>query len=142
MLRGRRWPNRRMKTRLVWAALLTVTVACGGVTGSKEERDQERLAEMRQATLELVGDATCDDAGQCRSIAFGSKPCGGPWRYLVYCAARTDTALLRQRVEEYNRFEAELNRKYNTVSDCAFVLEPTLDLVGGECVAVGGGGGS
>lgn len=129
-----------MRTTFLWGLPLAAAVACGGATSSGEERDRARLAEMRAAILQLVGE-TCDDAGGCRAIAFGSKPCGGPWEYLVYCAARTDTALLRQRVEEYKRFEAELNRKHNYVSDCAFVVEPSLDLVGGKCVAVPGAGG-
>src|SRR4051812_43410739 len=43
----------------------------------------------------LVGTPSCTDDSQCRSLAIGARPCGGPESYLAYSTARTSEAELR-----------------------------------------------
>jgi hypothetical protein len=93
------------------------------------------LAEFHTEVMRLVGDATCSDVSQCRTIAFGAKPCGGPWQYLVYSSAITDSAALTAAVARYNAKESELNKSEGRVSDCALVAPPRLARVNGRCVA-------
>ena len=72
----------------------------------------------------------------CAYIAFGSKPCGGPWSYLVYSIS-IDVDLLKSKVKQYNKMEDEYNRKHGIASDCAIVLPPTsLNCVNDKCVGV------
>lgn len=93
------------------------------------------LADLRAEVMRLIGDAACSDVSQCRAIAFGTKPCGGPWQYLVYSTATTDSTALAAAVARYNSQEAALNKSEGRVSDCSFVAPATLKRVNGRCVA-------
>lgn len=86
------------------------------------------LAELK-SNIEMMADETiCDDAFQCRYIAFGSKPCGGPWEYLIYSTS-IDTLTLTSLVMEYNQLEANYNLNCGAVSDCSTPIPP----IGFEC---------
>jgi hypothetical protein len=81
----------------------------------------------------LIGDAACTDADQCRLIAFGAKPCGGPRQYLVYSTAITDSTALDAAVARFNARDAEVNRLLHRVSDCSMVPRPRITVVEGRC---------
>jgi hypothetical protein len=90
-----------------------------------------------RAVIEAArGEPGCTAEGQCRAIAFGAKPCGGPWSYLVYSTATADTLRLAEAVAAYNRREADLNREQNRSSDCLFVSPPQVACAGGFCRTV------
>ena len=120
------------------AAVITVIVACG--TKAPVPADQRTAAHsldsLRAEVRQLVAEPACDDANQFRAIAFGAKPCGGPWSYLVYSVQTTDSARLAAAVERYNAREDELNRELGRVSDCRMVTAPRLDCVESRCVEV------
>ena len=42
----------------------------------------------------LVGDASCTESGQCRTLPIGAVACGGPQDYLPYSTSRTDEKAL------------------------------------------------
>jgi hypothetical protein len=93
----------------------------------------ERLTELGREITELIGPAACESDEQCRVIAFGSKPCGGPASYRVYSSLDTDTALLEARVSEYNRLAVQYNRETKAMSDCSMVLAPMAYCATGKC---------
>jgi hypothetical protein len=66
---------------------------------------------------------------------MGAKACGGPKTYLPYCPLTTDTNALMRKLEELRVAEDEFNRKYGIMSDCAFVVEPSLTSANGTCQA-------
>lgn len=92
------------------------------------------LPELRAEVMRLIGDGACADVGQCRAIAFGAKPCGGPWQYLAYSTAITDSTALAAAVGRYNAKEAAINRAEGRVSDCSLVSPPKLVRENGRCV--------
>jgi hypothetical protein len=100
-----------------------------------DPRTGATLPDLRAEVMRLIGDASCNDVSQCRTIAFGAKPCGGPWQYLVYSMAITDSTALAAAVARYNAREAEINTAEGRMSDCAFVAPPNLARVNGRCVA-------
>lgn len=95
--------------------------------------DEAERARLETQILDLIGDAPATAASQCQAIAFGSKPCGGPWRYLVYSTAHTDSARLGALVEQYNALDEKINIAKGMGSDCAFISRPTIVLNGGRC---------
>ena len=98
------------------------------------DSDVAELSEMRTAIENLIGTSICNDNTECLFIAFGSKPCGGPWSYLIYSSS-INTNLLEEMVEDFNIKQATFNLKYNQFSDCAFVSPPTgLDCENNVCV--------
>ena len=130
---------------LVMAALIAVSLlACGdsdSVVGDNngdqrtEEGDRAQLAEMRREINALVGDAAGTSIEDCRYAGVGSKPCGGPWEFIVYSASSTDSTALAEKLTAYNAFEAEMNELYGYASDCSLPNEPVLAYRDGRCVA-------
>ena len=106
-----------------------------------EDGARARLAVMRQEVDVLVGDA-CGAIEDCRYVGIGAKPCGGPWEYIIYSTAATDSAALAERLGQYNAFEADMNRRYGYSSDCSVPNEPVLGCEAGRCVDLVQGGGS
>ena len=100
-----------------------------------EEGDQAKLMKMRQEIDALIGDAAGSSIADCRSAAIGSKPCGGPWAFIVYSASSTDPTELARQLAEYNAFEAEMNGLYGYVSDCSIPNMPVLVFKDGRCIA-------
>ena len=84
----------------------------------------------------MIGDARATDIRFCRTIAFGSKPCGGPWEYLVFSTQRTDSTAIASRVDRYNALESQLNNDEGRISDCALPAVPELHLTDGSCTGV------
>ena len=99
-----------------------------------EEGDRAQLAEMRGEIDALVGDAAGASIEDCRYVGLGSKPCGGFWEYVIYSASSTDSTALDERLTAYNAFEAEMNERYEYVSDCSLPNVPVLAYKDGRCV--------
>ncbi len=122
--------NNSQRLKLIGLLVLVIIYSC---TDYRLD-DWECLDEMHADILALVEDANCPDSTRCRYIPLGSKPCGGPWEFLVYCSTEVDSIHLAELVHEYNQYEDELNRKYDRDSDCSVPLEPQIGFLGGHCV--------
>ncbi len=100
-----------------------------------EEGDRAQLMEMRREIDTLVGEAEGVSIADCRYAGLGSKPCGGPWAYIVYSVSSTDSTALAIRLTAYDAFEAEMNELYGYVSDCSIPAPPVLAFKDGRCIA-------
>ena len=137
--------NRKIMRYLGAAALIAVfLVACGDsdpIVGDNnsnqqtEEGDRAQLAEMRRAINALIGDAAGASIEDCRYSGLGTKPCGGPWEYVIYSTSSTDSLALTERLIAYNAFEAEMNERYEYASDCSVPEVPVLAYREGRCIA-------
>lgn len=94
------------------------------------------LNKCEQEILEMIDNAPCNGTESCRYIAFGDKPCGGPWKYLIYSIENVDTVQLRLKVSEYNRLNREANEKFGWDSDCSFEIPPSIGCNEGRCVEI------
>ena len=124
--------SKRLIFRLAPAMIVPLLILAGGCQISGPD-DEPGLDELETRILALIGDAPAQEASSCRAIAFGSKPCGGPWAYLIYSTEFTDDAELTDLVEEYNQVQARVNREKGTISDCMFVTPPDIAHQGGYC---------
>ena len=93
------------------------------------------LLDFKQTIEELASSSVCNETTACKYIAFGSKPCGGPWDYLVYSTS-INTENLEDLVANYNQQESDFNTKWDIVSDCS-VNNPPVNLTceNNTCVA-------
>jgi hypothetical protein len=102
---------------------------------SKEEQEQELLS-LKDQIESLANTSICDGNFECKFIAFGSKPCGGPQSYLIYSTS-IDTEQLESLVETYNQNEAQYNAENGIFSDCSIVMPPTsVNCENNTCVPV------
>ncbi|MFN8358095.1 MAG: hypothetical protein U0Y10_26775 [Spirosomataceae bacterium] len=121
-----------------WAAILLVygTLACDTSRPAPILIDQEKLSLLETEINDFIKDNACKPDRTCGTIGFGSKPCGGPWKYLVYSLSVEDVLTLTEKVNEYNALEKELNVKTNKTSDCSLVQPPRVACVEGQCKIV------
>lgn len=109
---------------------------CDDTTISAIEEDQRALTTLKQTIEDLVNTSVCHENVPCKFIAFGSKACGGPKRYLIYSTS-IDVEKLELLVAAYNQKDADYNTKYGIISDCAFVNPPTsLSCENNICIAL------
>ena len=72
----------------------------------------------------LIGNADCNDDSQCRTMAIGTKPCGGPEAYLAWSTTNTDANALELAVTNYNLERQKEIRRFGLLSNCAMVDDP------------------
>lgn len=92
---------------------------------SSQANDEKELLALKAEIETLANASTCNENTTCKFIAFGSKPCGGPWSYLIYSTS-IDTQNLEDLVENYNNIETDFNNKWGMASDCSVVTPPSI----------------
>lgn len=104
-----------------------------------EKKDWDRILQLEAEAKAIVNTESCTSGDQCRTAAVGSRACGGPRYYLVYCPATTDIEALTRKLDAVAAAERAYNAKYEVVSTCEFRMPPTVGLTGGMCAAQSGG---
>ena len=104
------------------------------ITGD-QQADWAQIVALENEAKTLVKTAGCVSAGQCRTAPVGSRACGGPRYYLVYCARTTDSAALFRKLDAVAAAEREFNARYQIASTCEFRMPPNVALVAGSCQA-------
>jgi hypothetical protein len=100
-----------------------------------QKADWAQVIALEDQAKALVKADGCSSAAQCRTAPVGSKACGGPRYYLVYCSRTTDSAALFQKLDAVASAEREYNQRYQIASTCEFRMPPTVALSGGSCQA-------
>lgn len=114
--------------------ILLLSISCSSNENTQKE-DKLELETLAHEITSLAESATCNEENECKYIAFGSKPCGGPWSYLVYSTS-INTTLFLEKVENYNQLENTYNLKWGINSDCSVVNPPiSLKCIDGKCIA-------
>ena len=117
-------------------AIMAIVFGCSNNSATSQEEERQHLAELKLEIEQLVSEGTCSNEKECDFIAFGSKPCGGPWNYLVYTTT-IDVKLLKEKVAIYNSKELAFNNKWGIASDCMAVLPPIkAECIDGSCTAI------
>ncbi len=117
-------------------ALLAIVLGCTNDTETTQEEELQALNLLSEDIEQLISEGICSENSDCDFIDFGSKPCGGPWSFLVYSTS-IDVALLQQKVAIYNNQENAYNLRWGIISDCSFALPPEeVRCVDGECVGI------
>lgn len=102
---------------------------------TSEEQDKATLKELYDEIVEHIGTPYCSSEEDCSIIGVGSKPCGGPWMYLIYSASTVDEEYLQALVSEHATFEDYMNFKYGYMSTCDVPVPPILECHDGICGA-------
>ena len=100
-----------------------------------QKADWDQVLALEEQAKRLVRAGECTSADQCRTAPVGSRACGGPRYYLVYCARTTDSASLFRRLDEVAAAERAFNTRYNVMSTCEFRMPPSVGVTGGMCAA-------
>jgi hypothetical protein len=100
-----------------------------------QKADWAQIVALENRAKALVKADGCTSSDQCRTAPVGSRACGGPRYYLVYCSRTTDSVALYRKLDAIAEAEREYNTRYQLVSTCEFRMPPTVVLSGGSCQA-------
>lgn len=121
-------------SRLAGAVMLALaSAACSGVTDNAAPAAAAPAPLLQQIQAE-IGDAACDSSDQCRTLAVGSKACGGPERYLPWSSKRSDGARLGQVAEQYAQARRIEDEKSGMMSTCELIMDPGATCQQQRCV--------
>lgn len=107
------------------------------ITGD-QKADWAQIVALENEAKAVADTSGCEDSGECRTAPVGSRGCGGPRYYLVYCSKTTDSAALFTKLAAVSDAESQYNTNYKIVSTCEFRMPPTVALSAGFCRAQGG----
>lgn len=126
-----------MKTHILKLTILgfLLFMACSKETTLMPTDDDQKLEQLSKEIQEFAKNKTCAGGDDCKTMAMGSKACGGPRSYIIYALSKTDEKQLSEKVKQYTDLEKELNIKYNRVSDCSLLIPPTVDCLNGVCAS-------
>jgi hypothetical protein len=100
-----------------------------------QKADWAQIVALEDQAKALLKTEGCGTAAQCRTAPVGSRACGGPRYYLVYCSQTTDSATLFRKLDAVAAAEREYNTRYKLMSTCEFRLPPKVALNGASCQA-------
>jgi hypothetical protein len=121
-----------MKRAATGAAVFFVLQA-----GMAQADPAAELAKLRGEIDALVGEGRCMNLVQCRVVALGSTPCGGPAEYLAYSWISTDKGALETKIAEYGFLQEDVHKSRSAAGACAAVPEPAAACVNNRCVLSG-----
>lgn len=79
---------------------------------------------------QAIGDAACSTDAQCHTIAWGTKACGGPERWVAWSSMKSDAGTVQQLAERYGAARRADHLRTGGMSTCSIVADP-----GARCVA-------
>ena len=122
--------------KIVLFSLILLGTNCTSKQSDSDSITLEQLAAKKTAIENYINSFTCSESLGCNYIAFGSKPCGGPRKYLVF-SNTIDLPQLQTMVTEYNEMDNLRNQQTGAVSDCSIPHPPNLiRCVNGVCTII------
>jgi hypothetical protein len=122
--------------KIVALSLLLQSFQCSDSNDSSDLITSAQLETKKQEIQNYINSFSCSESVGCSFIAFGSKPCGGPWSYLVFSNS-VDLIKLQEMVKNYNEMNRLYNIQTNAISDCSVPLPPNeIKCVNGVCTII------
>jgi hypothetical protein len=122
--------------KIVLLAIVLQSFQCSDSNESDDSITASQLETKKQEIQNYINSFSCSESLGCGFIAFGSKPCGGPWSYLVFPNS-VNLPKLQEMVKAYNEMNRLYNIQTNAVSDCMVVAPPTeVKCVNGVCTII------
>jgi hypothetical protein len=103
-----------------------------------QNADWAQIIALENQAKALVQIDGCSSGWDCRTAPVGSRACGGPRYYLIYCSRTTDSVALFRKLAAVAAAERQFNAKYQLISTCEFRTPPKLGLSGTSCQSTSG----
>lgn len=92
---------------------------------SVQVREYKAILSLISATKVLnKAYSSCNQASDCRAIAYGAKACGGPRGFLNVTTRNKNFSEISYLAERTELKEEAYNMKYEVNSDCSVEIEP------------------
>ena len=124
--------------------LVTGAVFANGLTPlSDEDIAQQSIQDLRILQAELktaidsqIGQAMCSEDTQCKALAIGANPCGGPETYQAYSVINTDLEQLTELASRYKMVRRTLHSKTGAMGACVVIPVPAVRCQNQQCVTI------
>lgn len=122
--------------KILALSLMLQSFQCTDTNDTSDTITTAQLETKKQEIQNYINSFSCSESIGCSYIAFGSKPCGGPWSYLVF-SNTVDIAKLQEMVKNYNEMNKLYNSQTGIFSDCMVVMPPKeVKCINGVCTAI------
>ena len=117
--------DNRQRRGLLQAAGALLLVSMSACAAGPAATDDAADGPARRAAVQaLIDPPVCTADADCRTVAIGSKACGGPEAYLAWSTQRTDAKALESAVMAYGATRLESVAGGGRVSNCQVVTDP------------------
>lgn len=108
---------------LSWIPFLLLLLSFGCEDSEENQQfDMEQIVALGNEIIALSESVTCANSSEWKFTPMGSKPCGGPIKYIAYhISVEPDFLKL---VDQYTFQQQQYNLRNGVVSDCSLVLAP------------------
>jgi hypothetical protein len=97
-------------------------------------------ATLEAQLREQIGDAPCSSDSQCHTLAWGTKACGGPERWVPWSSQNADAATVKSLGERYATARREDHLRTGGVSTCFMLADPGAHCTASHCQLGSAGG--
>ncbi len=115
----------------------SLVMFCGGLAHADKTLTKEGMLAKR---TKLSGDIAklalplkCSNDHDCAFLEMGTKPCGGPWKYILYSKKNAKIPALKKKIAEYGKLDQSYNKVSGMMSDCSMTLPPEPKCVAKVC---------
>ena len=92
--------------------------------------------QLYQRMQRLTEDKSCREDNECKVLAVGSRPCGGPEQFIPYSAVNTDEKLLAITNDRHTKLKQQQQQRLGLRSSCQILLEPIAQCKMRQCSLV------
>jgi hypothetical protein len=103
--------------------IMSLMWACTDRNEPMQNADQSELERLYKDIEKTAQQFSCENAGEWKFTAIGSKACGGASGYIAY-SVKIDESTFLKKVEQFTKLQADYNKKWGVYSDCALVVQP------------------
>jgi hypothetical protein len=122
--------------KILLLSVLLQSFQCTDANNISDNITSAQLETKKQGIQNYINGFSCSESVGCSFIAFGTKPCGGPWSYLVFSNS-VNLTKLQEMVKDYNEMNKLYNIQTNAISDCSIPSPPNeIKCVNGVCTII------
>ncbi|WP_051691646.1 hypothetical protein [Pedobacter borealis] len=103
--------------------IISLMWACKDREDPMQNVDSSELDRLYKDIEKSAQQFTCENAGEWKFTAIGSKACGGASGYIAY-SVKIDESTFLKKVEQFTKLQADYNQKWGVYSDCALIIQP------------------
>ena len=93
----------------------------------------DAMAALRARISAEIGAARCAREDECRTLAVGERPCGGPEAWLAYSTSTGNAAKLAAWAAEWRTLRQAQNKQNQLMSTCQVIADPGAQCVQQSC---------
>lgn len=136
-----------MIKKVFYCSLLLIFTSASSANGIPQFTAEEIAGKSVQALRSLqsqlksaidmeIGQAKCNADSQCKALAIGANPCGGPESYQAYSTLDSNSQRLTEIAAQYALTRKTLHAKTGTMGACMVIPEPTVQCKNHQCTTI------